>query len=405
MTNSAFCLRVIQGLHQGASVPLAEFPAGLQIAPDGLADVLLRDAPGVARMSLIEGAWHWQEDDFSHVLNVGTTWRWGGLVLSLMTEETPWPQALPPLSFERTNLSPLQETDTLADESRPKATDDQADELLDLAELDSGLQTKQLAPSMVRSSGRLSASRVVLVVIALICVVLVGLALASLAVAPSVGQTPITTSDGSNGPPDMKQVREVLLGLDLEELLDANLRSNGRLVVKGVVPDDERLERLATALRKLSRNTSLMVITQDEFVARVKNLQNNLPEGIRAFAQDGGQLWLEALDDSVNWELAYQLVDGEIPEVVRIDNGVLNPTSQPYKKNAALPVEQSVQDLAFPVIPRIVAIIGGAQPYLMLAEGQKWLIGGKISGLTLQAIEDQSLVFEDARATLWRRPR
>jgi hypothetical protein len=149
-----------------------------------------------------------------------------------------------------------------------------------------------------------------------------------------------------------------------------------------------------------------MVITQAEFVSRVNTLQNNLPEGIHASAQDNGQLLLEAPNDQVDWALARQLVEGEIPEVALVQQ--LARGAQPLPQPGGeleLTADAPRRDAAFPAIPRIAAVMGGARPYLMLDQGQKWLPGGKIGGLTLLAVEDQSLVFEDAQGRTWRRPR
>ena len=61
--------------------------------------------------------------------------------------------------------------------------------------------------------------------------------------------------------------------------------------------------------------------------------------------------------------------------------------------------------VVFPPLPEIAAVVGGARPFVVLLNGDKWLPGGQFGGVTLRAVEDQALVFDDAQGNTLRRPR
>lgn len=399
-------LRVLQGLHQGAQVPLAAFTQGLDIGAAGQADVLLRDAPGQARLAVTGEGLQWQEDDFSRDLQPGMAWRWGSVVLGLALPQAPWPTQLPALAFDRSRTS----AEPPAPAGQPQAYEVETG--ADPA-ADDGAAAPFDAPERVQrpqarrpDAARWTAARTAGVLAVVLAASLLLLGLASRLVAPPVAATPLTAPAAALPAVDMRQVRQLLVDLGAEMVVLPRLRPDGRLVLKGVVADDDQLEALAVGLRKITGNASVLVITQAEFVARVKTLQHNLPEGIRAQAQDQGLLILEAANDGVDWALARQLVDGELPEVVLV-NQVLR-GSGPREPEQAAPVpsfQSQPPQAALPALPRIAAVVGGARPFLLLEQGQKWLPGGQIGGVTLQAVEDQSLVFEDAQGRTWRRPR
>jgi hypothetical protein len=58
-----------------------------------------------------------------------------------------------------------------------------------------------------------------------------------------------------------------------------------------------------------------------------------------------------------------------------------------------------------PALPAFAVVVGGARPYVVLADGRKWQPGGKINTLLLVSIDDQSIVFEDAHGNSFNKPR
>ena len=120
-------LRVLAGLHEGAVVALAD--QGLALATGGDADVLLRDAPAQASLALVDGVWTWRETGFEQALQSGQAWRWGAVVLALAAADQPWPDALPPLVFDRQSFeapvlpdeAPAPEASAKGDDAHPAA--------------------------------------------------------------------------------------------------------------------------------------------------------------------------------------------------------------------------------------------------------------------------------------------
>lgn len=408
---SSICLRVLKGLHQGASVALASFDTSVSLGASGSAQVVLRDAPGVAQLALQDGTWFWQEEGFTQALQSGTVWRWGSVVLGLARPEDVWPNVLPIPSFVRTAPRPAipsePELQDLPDNSAASTVDDTTLE-------DSERQVdKPPMPASLWDAGNLkqprwTSKRVAVASASLIFVVLLVLFLASTIMASRSAPPLLSATSSLRQPVDMAQVQKVLLDLEVDAMVEPQLRSDGRLVLRGVVPDDARLEAVAGAFRKMSQHVNLMLISQPEFVSRVVTLQHNLPEGVFARAQPNGQLVLASANRPADWALSNQLVKGEMPEVVHLKHELLSPVARSqdlepdtYTANQTMPLGEA----AFPAIPKIAAVIGGERPYLMLSQGQKWLPGGKMGGLTLVAIEELNLVFEDPQNRQWRRPR
>jgi hypothetical protein len=406
--NASICLRVHQGLHQGASVSLSSFESGLLLGASGAVDVQLRDAPGSAQLAIGPEGWVWQEQGFSHLVASGVVWRWGAVVLGLAHADDAWPLDLPTPAFERVEQpaeasSTETATSALSESGEPDLSSDSS--VLPDAEKTPLLKARTSDAAVSRpwtTPTRAVVGLAVLIVLILLAMV-VGVSLFG----PRTDQTPLTTPQTPVMPVNMKEVEQLLFKMELGDSVQAKLRPNGRLLVRGVAPDEEQIEALVSGIRKLTQQASFMVITQDEFAARVSTLQNNLPTGVRALPMEKGQLILEGVNHQVDWSSALMLTENELPEVVRVKQQV--PDSEQVAHSAESGVEETpapvVRDAAFPAIPRIASVMGGAGPYLMLAQGQKWLPGGKMGGLTLLAIEDQSLVFEDAQGRQWRRPR
>jgi len=406
--SASICLRVLQGLHQGASVSLASFESGLLLGASGAVDVQLRDAPGSAQLAIGPEGWVWQEQGFSHVLTAGVVWRWGAVVLGLAHADDAWPVALPTPVFERVaQPAPASPTETPASAGMASGALEQSSDSVELPDAEKTPLLKARTSDAAGPVRWTTPTRAVVGLAVLIVLILLAMVVGVSLWGPRTDQTPLSTQETPVIPVNMKEVQQLLFKMELGDAVQAQLRPNGRLLVRGVAPDEEQLESLVQGIRKITQQASFMVITQEEFVARVATLQNNLPTGVRALPNEKGQLVLDGIHHQVDWTLALMLTENELPEVVRVKQQVLE-SSQPevaVQSNPQDPPQQVVRDAVFPAIPRIASVMGGTGPYLMLAQGQKWLPGGKMDGLILLSIEDQSLVFEDAQGRQWRRPR
>ncbi len=425
-------LRVLAGLHEGAVLAWRSDQSRLQLGPSGQVDVLLRDAPGLAELISDEGAWFWQEPGFDQPLQVGQSWRWGKLVLSLASASQPWPEEMPALAFDRqpgrapeVAPEPVIEVADAAGAGSEAAAKSPSQEAPAGDEPNSEPLDPPVARGKAAGGSRMGAGRLAVVLalaLVLILALLWGLAgqtkPANDVAAPPVSE-PIV-------PVNLAQVKKALLDLGLASQVRPELRADGRLLLTGVVADDEQLEALMRAITPITRRVSPRVITQTEFVARARALQPNLPEGIEASPQEGGQLLLLAKQQEVDWVVARQLVDSELPEAVSVDHRSPAPPAPVQAARPAAPVAPATPlgspnppaapatvatpaapppEPPFPALPAVSAVMGGPRPYLLLASGDKWLPGGKIGGVVLQSIQDDAVVFDDGQGRTLRKPR
>lgn len=433
-------LRVLAGLHEGAVVGLAgpaEGAQALSLAAGEEADVRLRDAPGQARLEHEGSAWIWREADFEQAVAPGQAWRWGPVVLALAQADQAWPEALPPLAFDRQSFEPTALPDLPAAAHESDETDgaglDAVGQTLpgDVPEVKADAE-----PTPTR--GAIRPGRWLLVAVAAIVVILGGLVVfVLLSTGAAVPQTQALNPAPSSGPVNLALVEKAIAQLNLQGAVKARVREDGRLVLRGVVPDIETLEALTAAIARQTRRYTFLLLTQTEFEARARALQANLPAGIEASPEPGGLLVLLGKRDDVDWVLARQLVDSDLPEVVTVDHRLVvtpeavnqwredrqtlrqaaaaampakaasQPQPSPVDGNAAvMPVQPLVPAVVpMPPLPAIHAVVGGARPYLVLGDGSKWLPGGKINALTLVSIDNEQLVFEDAQGRSFKKPR
>ena len=423
-------LRILRGMHEGAVVPLAGERFALGAASP--CDVILRDAPGQAELCAEEAGWGWREAGFERLVAPGQAWGWGDLVMSLASPGEPWPQDLPALVFERRpdpavpedgQVDPAKAAEVASPEDPQAAAAAQAtvSESADQPILDAVGADASGAPA-VKAKG-LPLGLLLACLVALVAVLAVLAVLAQRA-APAKPRPP-TPAPSAAGPEkvDLARIEAILARLGLNSSVQARLRGDGRLMLRGVVADNDQLEGLTAALARETRHYSPMLLTQAEFEERARALTPNLPAGIAPLPQPGGMLVLQARRAEVDWVLARQLVESELPEVFAVDhrgwqepaaadswrdsrqpavarsaalNGLVQPT-QPLESAAVAPP-------AGPAV-NVVAVVGGPRPFLVLPDGSKWLPGGTFSGLTLRSIDNEAVVFEDAAGKTFRRPR
>lgn len=425
-------LRVLSGLHEGAVLAWRSDQSRLQLGPSGGVDVLLRDAPGLAELVCDQGAWSWQEPGFDQPLQIGQSWRWGPLVLSLASASQPWPEEMPALAFDRqpgrapeVAPEPVIEAADAAGAVSEAASEPASQEAPAGDEPNSGPIDSPVAQGKTTRGSRMGAGRLA-VVLALALVLILALLWGLAGQTKPAHETAAPAASEPIVPVDLAQVKKALLDLGLASQVRSELRADGRLLLTGVVADDEQLEALMRAITPITRRVSPRVITQAEFVARARALQPNLPEGIEASPQEGGQLLLLAKQQEVDWVLARQLVDSELPEAVSVDHRSPVPPAPVQTARPAAPVAPATPlgspnppaapatvatsaapppEPPFPALPAVSAVMGGPRPYLLLATGDKWLPGGKIGGVVLQSIQDDAVVFDDGQGRTLRKPR
>ena len=406
-------LRVLAGLHEGAVVALSDSSTTLQLGSGPDAAVLLRDAPGQAQLSGQGSVWTWRDADFEQVLQPGQAWRWGPMVLALASADQPWPDAWPELVFDRQPEPPVAQVDASLNVSADQAPPPEASLAEPAApEAQLGSMPPATAAAAQRALGlmqRLASRPLRLIAVAAFAIVFIMVVLVSLLLGTGkVQSSTAVLPQVAPAPVDLDRIKRIIAGMGLVESVDVKLRQDGRLLLRGVVTDNEQLESLITAVSRQARRYTPQLLTQSEFESRALALAVNLPDGIDVFAEPDGLLVLQARRDNVDWSLARQLVEVDLPEVVGVEyrpqakEEVVQPRSQVANINAAPSTSPRV---AMPALPAFAVVVGGARPYVVLADGRKWQPGGKINSLLLVAIDDQSIVFEDARGNSFNRPR
>lgn len=449
-------LRVLSGLHEGAVVALTQ-----EVALGGRgtqADVVLRDAPGQAwlvrqaqqaqqaqtpqalasltdeghggdrdRSGSQEALWCWRERDFEQALQVGQAWRWGSLVLQLASADQAWEQAQAvSVVFERegSHMEPSAQEGQgqKANEAHGPAleqgqtqgkTQGKTQGQTQTEEAGEGLaqpQGKGLLQHVSAKSGRSPLARVLLVLVMGIVlilgvlVLLVGRAVPKAAVeVPSV-QKPVVH------PQEIRQVEKVVGQLGLAEALEVRVSQDGRLWVLGVVLDVEQLETLSNAIGKVTGRYEMSVLTQGEFEARVRVLQANMPEGVEVLAEPGGLLAVLSSKAQTDWKAVGKVVGSELPEVVQVEYRTLETEQKVVeweeKRQAKRELVQAkAPQVKFAKVPQIVSVVGGDRPYLLLEDGQRWLLGGRMGEVVLQGIDDEAVVFVDKQGATLRKVR
>ncbi len=430
-------LRVLSGMHEGAVVPLtADLP--LTLASSGQSQVLLRDAPGAAELHQTSTAWLWREPDFEHPIEPSQAWCWGEVVLALAPAEQPWPETLPELIFSRPKAQPPAPALAAAstDKPEPQAQAEAGQSPLDaatgeaaaaaVAEAVAGPQAR--APKSARASAAPRAWRLLgfsLLGLGLVMLVLLALLMGT----RSSTRPPATGQPMEAVPPvNLALVNKAIADLGLSAEVKAKLREDGRLIVRGVVPENEQLEALTQAVARYTRRYTPLLLTQPEFERRIQALQLNLPEGIQALSEPGGLLVLQGQHAAVNWPLARQLADSELPEAVAVSHRVVgvsevqrewrdsrqalglsrlgSPTAPAAPENTgATAAPRAPAPVPPPALPEVAVVVGGPRPYLVLAEGGKWLPGGKIKDVELESIDNQFIVFKDSQGRAFQKPR
>lgn len=168
--------------------------------------------------------------------------------------------------------------------------------------------------------------------------------------------------------------------------------SNGTFRLLGVVDTMDDVDQIILLLSSKTRRIEPQVLTQIEFEQRVNNLHSKLPEGIRASAQAGGRILLQANKfQHAELKPVRQMLLTEIPEALEID---ISTTGERIPVQTAKAGDWS--------LPAIASVHSGENAYVMLANGRKVLPGGSLAKLTLSSIEDDTLVLQAPNGQLFR---
>jgi hypothetical protein len=235
--------------------------------------------------------------------------------------------------------------------------------------------------------------------------------------ASSVQPTPALVADPS-------AVNAALASAGLDRRVRVIPLSDGRVRLSGVVADDDELDRAIAAVRRSTSRIVQGILTQREFAVRLAELQVEAPQPVSLRAAPVGRVllldaerpgldiarlksWLaQVLPEAQEVELAQAK---RLAEAIALPGAaplaaVPPPPPPPVAAIGALPAVPPDQP-PLPDLPEIRLVMGGSNPYVVLASGEKWLPGGRIGGWYLTSIEAQALILEDGLGRQLRSPR
>jgi len=435
---AALELRVLSGVHAGAQIVLpalaAEGEATISIGPGLDHDVVLSDAPGSAQLRGSKGVWKWEEERFSHDMPSPGGWRWGVLTLSLSPPDARW--TLPErLLFDRSvteaegqpersvpQASGTQDWALPVEDPGPPSTQGEASPG-DAAVGDRATPDETDTPLARPRSGGVRKAALAIVGVTLLIAALVLLIRGSPDRTQSVqAMAPVAGTTVAQAMVDASAVKAALNAAGLDERVRLSPTADGRIRLSGVVADDDELDRAIAAVRRITSRIVQGILTQNEFKARVAAVQAEVPQPVRLRAEPVGRvLLLDSDRPGVDVPAIRSWLTRALPEALAIDTPApapiaIRPASVERSAPMAAPIPVAVAAIPalptpppdeppWPALPDIRLVMGGSNPYVVLASGEKWLPGGQVGGWLLTAIEAKALVLEDRLGRQLKSPR
>ena len=409
-TDSAVQLRVVAGLHAGASVFLdMSITQKLTLGPGPEHDVVLRDAPGSAQLVCRESVWWWCEPEFERHLLVDSSWKWGSVHFSMLKQLAPW-EIPSNWLFERMTV-----VDTFDDELSPEdqvlsSTQPDVQDMNDpqgpvftaipLGESVGYGLAQEVHMSSVSRSRRLTINVLLLIGVGVALVWWLSSRKAGPVVpvpVPVAALTPQTTF--SNTADDLALLSHVVKERGFDDTVRVKMSQDGRPILLGVVADDDALDLLLSFVAKVTRRIVLNVITEPEFKLRVQALQKTAAPGIQLNPLPIGLLEVQQKSDiAPEWSDIQDWLRTELPEAVLVY------LAEPKTVSSNTPlVSRTITQVK--AGPKIKAVLGGDNPYVLLVNGEKWLPGGIYQGWNLLSVDADALVLQNSKGESLRLPR
>lgn len=425
MTSSDRELRVLSGLHRGATVKLDSAATSLRIGRDAQNDVILRDASfNSVTLAIDPQGLLWNAEGDPVQMSVGQGIRMGALALLLSTADSPWaedpeggwavdqpPDPMPdPVAPQQVKgiaggtPQELQDSPRQGDGVVPETGDILVDP--DIKPLSGSAIDGPLAVRAPRGrwitglawGGALAAA------IGLVGLIMWGFEVMSptddelgLRGPAAAASTPQETQGVD--PALLARVKKAIDGMALAGSVQVLPFAGGRVQLLGVTESDEKTEAIVRAAAAVTASLKLSLVTQAEFAQRVKSLASSLPSGVQVATEPVGRLVVNGtVDNEAVEEQLKALLSEEFPGASKTVMNVL--TSQQR-------AEKEARELAArtPKAPTIAAVVSGVRPYVILPGGQKVQPGGLVQDLRLSSIEPDHLVFEDRAGARFKMPR
>jgi hypothetical protein len=189
----------------------------------------------------------------------------------------------------------------------------------------------------------------------------------------------------------------------LSERVDATPNpSTGRIDIRGVMADDEEFEEFVRTVRKVTSRVLLRIVSHRDFATDVSGLQQDLPEGVQISTKPIGILVLQGtVDNDEAREALIERIENLVPMAAEID--VQLKTKSELEKEAR--DNQRAGRNAETALPRVMAVVSGPEPFLVLQSGDRVMVGGVINGHTLTAISESQIEYKNPEGKTIRVPR
>lgn len=452
-TRAALELRVLSGRQKGARALLASDGAWTSLGRHEGNDLVLREAPfDQVEVSLQDGQWWWREGEAEALaLQAGQGVRFGDFMLLLCSPSAPWGTQDPqewaidrradgsdasetPTEF--TDAAPSAEPGTeasglpdasydskveaarspdagdaaarsSADAATPTATDEPSSEPAAAPATATGILTRGWLRNT--TAGRLTAAGGATALAAAVWLILpLGQSVDTGAKPPvqaaenaaAVATTPFAAPAVVPAEADLEKLQALLNGQPApSKSLKASLGPDGRLVLQGLVADDETLETLLRPVIREGLRVSLRVLTQAELDTRLLSLNKALsPDGARVRAMADGRIMLlgEVADEAVITSLTATVMQ-EIPEALGLEVAAVTKAVIRQQAEAAQVAEATNRPKPppMPPLPEVISVIGGDEAYIVLADGTRVGPGGQAGAWRVSAIRSGGVTFVD----------
>ncbi|MVW78567.1 type III secretion system inner membrane ring subunit SctD [Bordetella sp. 02P26C-1] len=426
-----FEFRVLKGLHREAHCAVAD---GATVGADVSCDLVLADdgiAPHAAQIRLQPNGWMLIADDgeagaaqtlipWNRAVSLGEAW------VTVAPEDAPW------VFVEgREDLDAQDDMDRQSNAVASSAPNDRH-------------QRAIIPPGLKRDSQQGWPTLMVLGAIAMVALALIGWVVVSGGDEPADDSGRSATSEQSLG-----QITATLERLGLGSSVHATLSKTGTVTVSGWVRDKQQYEAVASAMSQIWPMPALRVSLESEAILTARGILQRFSVKYDPLYQGNGRMDVVGIaSDARERALALDAVREQLPGLTVLGNGIelaqdvgdalakqlssigisgAKLTWQPGHLEVQPPELDAAQDAAFDkvmeafnkrywnvaqagAVPeatvadrvpfQIRSVIGGPQPFIVLGDGTKLLVGGTYKRYQLIAVEDTRLIFDGPRRAI-----
>ncbi len=168
----------------------------------------------------------------------------------------------------------------------------------------------------------------------------------------------------------------------------------GKVELLGVVDSDEVSESLVRAATRITPHLKLSLLTRSDLNFRLQAVAPQLGAGLQVKPGDHGDVILMGTVSSLDLvQEAKSIIIKELPAIFEVKSEVK--TVQQQEDEARR--EAAAKAPKVPTLPPLAAVVSGARPYVVLADGHKVQPGGVVGSLRLAEIQPEVVIFEDER--------